>query len=175
MFASETVLSMRNIIRFLPLVILVVALPMVVMLAVDAMGEGVVVLFFGVVIATLAFRSIVKSLARRKWPTASGVITESRIDVSEGLFGWRDPDDAWLVVKYSYTVEGQTFDGDLRIGSGSNEAIGHKPEIGSTVKVYYNPQKPSDSVLVPGPGSLAHGLFALGIVGTGVGCYLIWS
>ena len=78
-------------------------------------------------------------------------------------------------MKYSCTVEGQTFDGDLRIGSGSNEAIGHLPEIGSPVKVYYNPQKPSDSVLVPGPGSLALCLFVLGIVGTGAGCYLIWS
>jgi hypothetical protein len=157
---------------------LAMGFPLLVILAIKRFGDGVVLLFFGILITALATLAAMKGLSRRNWPTTTGRITESEFVPGRGLFGWRDPEENRLTVHYSYTVEDETFDDSVRFSPNTDrcfEAFGGYPEKNGTVRVYYNPHKPAESILVPGPGSLTLCFFVLGLAGTGLGCYLIWS
>jgi len=80
-----------------------------------------------------------------------------------------------VLVKYSFTVENQTFDGCFTFGRWDDRAwrfIGNYPP--STVKVYYNPRHPANSVLVPGLGEGTVFCLLLGMAAIGGGCCLLW-
>lgn len=79
----------------------------------NLLGEGVVLLFFGVLITALAVLAALRCFSRRKWPIATARITESKFVPGRGLFGWRDPERNRLTVYYSYTVEDKAFDASV--------------------------------------------------------------
>jgi hypothetical protein len=166
--------------RILALIFLGLAMsfPLLIGLGIEGFGEGVVLLFFGILITSLAVLAAMRGFSRRKWPTATGTITETDFAPGRGLFGWKDPEQSRLTVCYSYTVEGKTYEGNVRFSPNSDrcsELFGGYPEKNGTFQVYYNPLKPDESILVPGPGTPTLFFFVLGIAGTGLGCYLIWS
>jgi len=99
-----------------------------------------------------------KSLA---WPTTSGRIVQSRIEVREHR---TQPTDYVDFIEYEYSANGQTYRGrsvDLRIRNVNDRAamqafIASYPE-GRQVPVHYDPQNPDDALLVAGPASETSG------------------
>jgi len=165
--------------RMLAVILIIVAMhiPILIGLAMQRFGEGAVFLCLGILITILAVLSAKSGFARRKWPTTTGTITESEFVPGRGLFGWRDPERNRLTVHYSYTVEDQTFDESVEFSPNADrcsELFGGYPEKNGTFQVYYNPLKPDESILEPGPGTPTLFFFILGIAGTGFGSYLIW-
>ena len=90
------------------------------------------------------------------WPTAEGVVVSSIVSES------RDPGERHSTygaeVRYEYTVEGVTQEGDrVRFGgnvsssnpSGARETVERYRE-GSAIAVFYDPEDPARSVLEPG-------------------------
>jgi hypothetical protein len=126
----------------------------------------------GVVLVVFGVYTRVQSLRSRSWPTAPGVITESRVDSS------RNRDGQWshtARIRYRYTVDGKTYNGDTisyakGLFDGASVQVSRYPQ-GSAVGVYYDPKDPASAVLDPGAGPTP----ALALL-AGVGCfgYAFW-
>lgn len=126
-----------------------------------------VALFF-VVMGALEWK---RAAASQSWPTASGVITESR--VVESSSGRRRGRSYTAKVEYAFQVDGQDVKG-TRISyrlqpsgqSGASERVAQYP-LGAPVTVHYDPADPSQAVLEVGWDAwnafpIGIGLFALG-------------
>ena len=109
-------------------------------------------------------RSRRKAAASERWPTTAGTVLESSVlhKVEKDFDG--DEDESWVpLVKYGYEVGGVRHESDmLRFGriNQSEEALAAKMlapyPAGASVKVRYNPDKPSEATLEtvkPGIGS----------------------
>jgi hypothetical protein len=124
----------------------------------------------------LACLSLKASLARRSWPTTTGVVTHSEVATTPGPFGWRDPEQDRVVVKYSYTVGGTEYTDRCRFLPTDDHVfrqLGGYPKPGTEIEVHYQPSNPSKSAVVLGPGSLTLCFLLFGLVAIGLGCYLI--
>ncbi|HYR24700.1 MAG TPA: DUF3592 domain-containing protein [Aquabacterium sp.] len=94
-----------------------------------------------------------------QWPFVEGEITVSRV-YTRSQYGAAatDPNQDWLVeVNYRYQVNGQSYTGNRLTAFGRNPVSQQDAEaeiapfpVGARVKVYYDPAKPSVSVLSPG-------------------------
>lgn len=91
--------------------------------------------------------------ASNHWETTTGKLTESQLWGKRRIDG-EMVDSENLSVKYQYDVNGKTF-----TGSRATFYTLHYPETvdfskrypkGSTVSIFYNPQNPSESVIIPG-------------------------
>jgi hypothetical protein len=137
--------------------------------------------FFALVMALLiggmalyAGLSIVRTGRKvRAWPTVPGTII--RRDVMPSTVGAAStPGRRYrAMVRYTYVVDGQTYEGDkiLALGgfSGTREAIQKEVDrLGDSVEVHYNPTNPVDACLKAVPSWWA--LVAFG--GAGL-CFLI--
>lgn len=119
----------------------------------------------GVVLVVFGVYTRVQSLRSRSWPTAPGVITESRVESS------RKREGQWSHVariRYRYAVNGKTYDGDTisyakGLFDGASVQVSRYPQ-GSAVGVYYDPKDPASAVLDPGAGPTP-GLALLAAVG----------
>ncbi len=165
--------------RFFALILLglVMSFPLAVGLSVFVVGENATFLLFSLLVTALALWSVKSGFSRRKWPTTTATVTESSFTPGKGLFGWRDPDSDRVLVRYTYTVESETFSKRLDAFSQSEnvtKAFGGIPREGATVEVHYNPADPSKSVLVAGPGSITLVFLILGIGGVTLACFLMW-
>jgi hypothetical protein len=96
-------------------------------------------------------------LESKDWPTVDGVITQSEIEHQTSTSG--EGSDKKTTVKsypkiaYQYRIDGQPYESTtVSFSSSSNNAkqiVAQYPK-GKTVRVYYNPDKPRQAVLVPG-------------------------
>ena len=104
------------------------------------------VIGFGISIAGLY--ELGRGLASRHWVSTAGEVLSSRIEESSGYEG----DTVFRpVIEYRYQVDGQHYEGDrLCFGSESVSAV-ERYSPGSTVAVYYDPVRPGNAVLEPGP------------------------
>lgn len=141
-----------------------------------------VFLVFGLVLIIISITSRKKAQAAQNWPTTSGVIESSRVDVHTSTDSDGHRSTTYKpVVSYRYQLMGLEYMGD-RIAFGANtfklsksEEIIRRYPVGQPVTVHYNPDKPQDSVLE----AVAHGGVAslvIGIILAGVGVVLavIW-
>ena len=116
---------------------------------------GLALFAVGVVVFFLRRRSAALQAASVSWPTVEGKVSDAR------LHTFRDRDKRQLnymarvwhtyeVNGTSYTVEKISWGGQpqARVADPANAILARYP-IGSAVKVYYNPQKPKQSVLEP--------------------------
>lgn len=98
-------------------------------------------------------RSKSKALQSQSWPEIKGLITESRIKEKS------DPEMGTSytpIVRYNYQVEGVMYEGKrIAFGSGMEFNIWQKAAeylkpypVDTEVSVFYNPDNPSDSVLI---------------------------
>ena len=109
----------------------------------------------------------------RLWPSTQGKIVSSGVVVSRST-GKEDSPGYEPSVRYAYTVRGTPYSGkglalvqDIGLSLGGAERIARKYPAGSIVTVYYDPKKPTSSVLV-------RGITALGpIAGLLVGCLVL--
>ena len=103
-----------------------------------------------------------KGMQSENWDKGTATINSSEIEKTErkskDAQGFTQTSTSYsLRVKYSYTVEGTTYDGNT-IGFGRmshNERSDAQEELksypkGKTIDVYYDPENPSDSVLNKG-------------------------
>jgi hypothetical protein len=139
-------------------------------------GHIVIILIGGVVLFMLG-RDILRGLSSRNWPTAEGRITFSSMDVRQSSDEDGTSTTYGAAVVYSYNVFGQEFQGarrtftDVRTSSAKRtQRILERYPQGSSVTVYYHPEKPSLSVLEPGVGwfSYVGAIFVLGLLVVGI-------
>lgn len=115
----------------------------------------------GAVVAGLAFlmwRGYQDRKASPQWPTATGLIVDSRVvaqnETNDGATFTRE----WRIdVNYTYSVNGQTYKNNrirAMLPRFSTEAealsIQQKFPAGAQVPVFYDPAKPQSSVLISG-------------------------
>lgn len=111
------------------------------------------------VLAWLGSRSEASETAA--WPSTPGVITEMRITETRGNDGGRE---TTAVVKYSYAVNGKTYQGDrVKVEMATNPTDAQRYPKGTQVTVFYNPKQPGDAVLEQGGG----GAWFTGLLGIG--------
>jgi hypothetical protein len=108
------------------------------------------------------------------WPTTEGVVRQGRI---KEILKTRGGSQYQAAISYEYTVPGKQYTGDTfntrnnYINRDSVAAVSQRYHSGARCSVYYNPNSPDQSVLVPERtwhawGKLTIGLLAfLGAVG----------
>ena len=123
---------------------------------------GFVFLAVAVATAAIALFKIKKALASATWPSVFGELesAELRKVVYQGVESKSISDQASALVvdfKYQYSVESETFVGNrVTFSDGVNKTtrslkkLQQRYEAKKRISVYYNPQKPSESVLIPG-------------------------
>ena len=115
----------------------------------------------GAFLIGVAVRNILGGAATRRWPQVPGRILRSFVLVHKD----DDGGESFVPqVEFEYLVEGMTHRGMRlqygRIGSGSRrraERVLAPYPAGASVRVFFDPRKPTDAVLVPGaaPGNAA--------------------
>ena len=132
------------------------------------MGAGIEKIAFsvlftglGIGMVLLAYTSYKTAVGSKTWPTVDGVVTLSEIERQTSTSG--DGADKKTTVQYSpkivyrYQIDGQNYEG-TRISfaseSGNAQQIVSNYPKGKSVRVYYNPGKHKQAVLVPGSGSV---------------------
>jgi len=115
---------------------------------------GFFALFFGgvgVMLLVIRHREQKKAKESESWPIAKGTVTNAYLGVMDDSGAPYFP-----VVEYTYAVGDQVFQGNRiyfgpviyqKFSQPVEELLAHY-EIGSEVKVYYNPQKPKEAVLM---------------------------
>lgn len=95
------------------------------------------------------------SAASHDWPSVRGVIVSSNLEAWRGKKAGRRTKFR-LEVRYEYAVNGEVFRNDTvrfdqdRLSSPRKRDLLRSVPVGQRVDVYYNPDKPSQSVLQPG-------------------------
>ena len=115
-------------------------------------------------------QTIQQALASNEWPSASGIIVESRLERSARTHASYSP-----IIRYSYVVNG-TFYQNSRIDFGlfwgrrSSQQIIHAHAPGEKVSVYFSPENPQQAVLLNG---LQAGSFQRLIMSTLIASFLV--
>lgn len=135
------------------------------------MTGHLIILGLGLVTVIVVGYSILRGQKSRGWPNVSGSILSSRISVHEST----DDDGSTttnygVALLYRYSVGGQEYQGTRRTFTDVNTSSRARAEKilatypqGGSVTVYYDPQKPSTSVLVPGVSWISYLFLALGL------------
>jgi hypothetical protein len=152
-------------------------------------GETINILFILFFVGFVAFTlvkagwGIYKARKSEAWPAAKCVILSSSVEskrVSSGKGGSRTVYQPRI--RYTYNVNGRDFQGDkvtffqAYVGNGESRAgeTCYRYQVDSVHDVYYNPDKPAESVLEPGidvePASIL--LFLLVVLFIG---FILWQ
>ncbi len=121
----------------------------------------------GLGIAAFGARSLIHARASSTWPHVPGEIKHSEINQSSDS----DGTSYSPLVRYSYSVSGQSFTGEricfglakMSAGYQFAQAYIERYRVGSAVLVYYDPTQPSSSVLEPGISKRAFMPIAFGL------------
>ncbi|MDE2593124.1 MAG: DUF3592 domain-containing protein [Burkholderiales bacterium] len=124
----------------------------------DDLGKYLIiafVLFFGV----MAWRAWQVKQASPQWPSVQGEMVSARAftHTENGPDRGASSHEWYTEVRYRYTVSGTTYTGDRLRAFGRHHFDQQQAEaeiapfpVGKPVTVYYDPAKPSASVLIPG-------------------------
>lgn len=124
----------------------------------DDLGKYLIIAFV-LIVGVAAWRAWQIKEGSPNWPSVEGEMLEARARQHNETGDQRGtPTHHWFTeVRYRYTVNGITYTGDRLRAFGLNhfdeqqaltEIAPFQP--GTKVKVYYDPAKPSSSVLIPG-------------------------
>jgi len=123
---------------------------------------GVVFVAVGVAVAAWGFMNLSKAMQSKSWPTAEGKIVSSQVvkkveSYTDSNKHRRNRTIYRAHVRYSYMAKGRSLIGGkiTMADSGSSsetraKKIRDRYPAGSVCTVYYNPEKPEDSVLEAG-------------------------
>ena len=117
----------------------------------------------GVSTGTFFIYRILQAVSSNRWPFVLGELESS--DLREAIYrgreveGTRDQASAWVVdFRYRYSVADKDYTGTRVTSSdGVNKTMGALRKLQeqyqgkSQIRVYYNPKKPGQSLLIPGP------------------------
>lgn len=144
-----------------------------------ALGVTLVLGVLGVVLTPMAGWYVVDGLRSEGWSTTDGVIEESRIEVTRRRTSRGTRTDRVLRLRFGFDVGGRHYTGDdlamsadqgyVGVTFSSNESrmeamVAEHPK-GAHVTVWYDPSRPSSSVLTPGVRSTEAGRLGLGLAG----------
>jgi len=114
---------------------------------------GIAFALFGIYMLIHAMTGYRKALASSSWPSVNGILTDVR------LWGLRRIDGEMkdvekLIVEYDYEVSGQKYTGRsptfYTLVYPETLEFAQRHPAGSNIKVHYNPEDPSESVLITG-------------------------
>lgn len=124
-------------------------------------------LLIGVLLTIWGWTILQNARASASWPTADGLITDSRVSRSTDSDGG---DSYSPEITYSYAVNNLGYVnntikfGENSYGSRSKaEKIAAGYPIGRNVTVYYDPEKPDRSVLEPGVTAGSYIVISIGV------------
>jgi hypothetical protein len=85
--------------------------------------------------------------ASLSWPSVNGTVVRRFFRSSTTGRG-----RSTVGIEYKYSVHGEEYRGDrIKYGSQNDWSVGSSPdEVGKFIKVYFNPQNPSISIVEPG-------------------------
>ena len=121
-----------------------------------AAGFGGILGIIGIVLIILYFRNKSKSKASQQWPSVMGQIVERKVRVDTSYDEDGISTTSYLPeITYSYTVAGIEYQAH-RVAFGSTPSFNSNKKAeefltpyleGAAVKVFYNPEKPGETVL----------------------------
>lgn len=148
---------------------------------------GLVFLVVGAPFIWLALRVFARDRAIARWPRGNGVVTSAKLETSRHRYtdkntGLHSYDTLYTpVVRYTYTVGGETFEGTCIARSLDGFAMDHKaakritdkyaPE--TQVAVLYDPADPKSAYLEVRRSIGAIILFGFGLLWIGLGALLV--
>ena len=130
---------------------------------------------FGVAFAVIGAIEWDRAVQSAGWPTAPGIVTESRAVHTTRSKRGRTTQSWSPRIKYRFEVAGASVEASrvsFRMGSGSEasvrELVARYP-VGSTVTVHHSPEDPALACLDPGAGEWQWAPIALGALAVLVG------
>ena len=132
----------------------------------------------GVVILISATVSFVQAGASESWPSVDGTMVRSEVGgrYTASEKGKSGHTTYLPTVEYTYVVEGKDYAGRryelIERGEGDRATIERKLRdypVGATVKVFYDPDEPAESLLKPGRPDAMGIPFVLGFIAIAVG------
>lgn len=136
---------------------------------------GIPMLVIGLVMAGAAVVLSWNGLSSLSWPTAIATVQESYVYDSSADGGSAEDAVYRPVVIYRYVVEDKVYQGTrIRFGDDTTntrppaQRVAERYPAGSTIDIYYHPNRPAHSVLEPGlrPGSIILLVAGLAVAGT---------
>ena len=94
------------------------------------------------------------SAASVEWPSVSGLITHSNLEARTRKTGSRRSTEYDVEVMFEYVVDDQVYRNDVvrfdqaNLSHKEKELLVSAHPVGKKVEVYYNPDKPKQSVLI---------------------------
>ena len=127
----------------------------------EKLAGSIVFTGIGIVIALFGYTTYKTGVESTDWPTVDGVIIRSEIEqqtVTTEKDGKKKTEvKSYPKIAYQYQVGGQEYKGTkisfLSSSGNANQIVSQYPK-GKTVRVYYNPDKLKQAVLVPGNSDL---------------------
>ncbi len=127
----------------------------------EKLAGSIVFTGIGIVIALFGYTTYKTGVESTDWPTVDGVIIRSEIEqqtVTTEKDGKKKTEvKSHPKIAYQYQVGGQEYKGTkisfLSSSGNANQIVSQYPK-GKTVRVYYNPDKLKQAVLVPGNSGL---------------------
>ncbi|MDA3894799.1 MAG: DUF3592 domain-containing protein [Desulfobacteraceae bacterium] len=118
---------------------------------------AIIFIAVGIMIALFAYSAHKTSVESKTWPTVNGNIIRSEIEQHGSTTGEgpdkKTPAHEYAKIAYQYTIDGQRYESTKISFSSSSEntrqIVSRYPK-GKAIRVYYNPAKPTQAVLVPG-------------------------
>lgn len=131
---------------------------------------GLPFVILAIILLALAVRGRRKAAATLKWPSTSGRVISSDIEMRHSSDSDGSHYTPYPVVVYEYEVAGRRYMNN-KIGSGTQiggslitqPAVNRYP-AGLNVAVYYNPDDPVDAVLEPGKSTSSTILLGIAIL-----------
>ena len=129
--------------------------------AMEKLAGSIIFTGIGIIIALFSYSAYKTSVESKNWPTVDGVIITSQTEQQTSTSG--EGANKKTTVKsvpkivYQYQVGGQPYDStkiSFSSPSGNADRIVARYPKGKAVRVYYNPDKPKQAVLVPGDAGL---------------------
>ena len=111
----------------------------------------------GIIIALFSYNAYKTGVESKNWPTVDGVIIQSEIEQRTSTTGdsanKKTEVKSYPKIAYKYRISGQDYEGtDISFSSAPSNAkqLVSRYPMGKAVRIYYNPDKFEQAVLVPG-------------------------
>lgn len=124
-------------------------------------AEVILIAVFAIVPLAFALLSLSRAYRSAGWPTATGTMTRSRVQVFSPLTNGSKVSSRWMMeIEYRYQVGGKAYTGwRVHFGSAPGLAFSRRLvarfPLHSSVAVRHHPAQPALSVLLPGASGYA--------------------
>jgi hypothetical protein len=143
---------------------------------------ALVLLVVGTLLTVAGVLNLSGQKAATKWPSVEGVILESKVVTEERQMEKLKKVDAYrAAISYRYSINGKDYlskqvqhDPETKTYSAFADNLVKTFPVGKKVPVFYNPDNPSEAVLLAGSGFQSYVMIGLGIAMDTAGAFLIF-